>query len=103
MDKLIAKYLNPKHPGSLGGIDRLLRSTGEAENKETVLETLQHVDAYTLNKENRREFSRNPVVVTNLQHQYQIDLADLSKYSEQNDGIRYLLVAIDCFSKKASV
>ena len=103
MDQLIAKYLNPRHPGSLGGIDRLLRSTGESENKETVLKALQHVDAYTLNKENRRKFPRNPVVVTNLQHQYQIDLADLSKYAEQNDGIRYPLVAIDCFSENASV
>ena len=103
MDNLIAKYLNPRHPGSLGGIDRLLRSTGENEDRNSVLKALQNVDAYTLNKENRRKFPRNPVVVTNLQHQYQVDLADLSKYAEQNDGIRYLLVAIDCFSKKASV
>ena len=103
MDDLIAKYLDPKHPGSLGGIDRLLRSTEKNEDKSSVLKALQHVDAYTLNKENRRTFPRNPVVVTNLQHQYQIDLADLSKYAEQNDGVRYLLVAIDCFSKKACV
>ena len=32
-----------------------------------------------------------------------MDLADMIKYANENNGVRYLLVAIDCFIKRASV
>ncbi|GAU89455.1 hypothetical protein RvY_02004 [Ramazzottius varieornatus] len=38
-----------------------------------------------------------------MTEQYQMDLADMRKFHEQNDGTKYLLVANDCFSRKASV
>ncbi len=34
---------------------------------------------------------------------FQIDLKDIGKYSEQNDNYRYLLFCIDIFSKKLYV
>ena len=36
-----------------------------------------------------------------LIRQWQADLADLSELSEENDGNRYILTVIDCFSKFA--
>ena len=101
MDQLIKNYLNPRHPGSFGGIERLRRATGS--DKDEVLKALQTTDVYTISKENRQKFQRNPIVVTNLQQQYQMDLADVSKYQAQKDGTNHLLVAIDCFSRKISV
>ena len=35
MDKLMRMYLNPKHPGSLGGVDRFLRSTGNLKRRQS--------------------------------------------------------------------
>jgi len=94
-------YGNPKNPGSLGGIDRL-RKAANVSRREAV-EYLEGKDEYTVNKERRTNFKRNPIIVTNLQQQYQMDLADMSKYKNENDGTTFLLVAVDCFSSLASV
>ena len=104
MDELIEQYLDPRNPGSFGGVDRLYRAVkDDVDNKDEVIRALQHVNAYTVNKETRRRFKRNRIIVTNLRQQFQIDLADMSKYRDQNDGINFPLVAIDCFSRKCSV
>ena len=94
-------YLDPKNPGSLGGVDRFRKAAGVTKAKAEAF--LQELDEYSVNKERRKTFRRNRIVVTNLQQQYQMDLADLSKYSKQNKGVCFLLVAVDCFSKKASI
>ncbi|GAV01654.1 hypothetical protein RvY_12332 [Ramazzottius varieornatus] len=86
MEALWQKYLDPRHPGSLGGVERLRRAHDGDEDREKIQRAQQHVDTYTIGKP-----------------QYQADLADMSKYGEQNDGIRHLLVVVDCFSKRASV
>ena len=103
MEALWQKYLDPQHPGSLGGVERLKRQNDGDEDHDQVQRALQHVDTYTIGKQRRFKFKRNRIIVTNLQQQYQMDLADLSKYAQQNDGVRFLLVAIDCFSRRASV
>jgi len=94
-------YRDPRNPGSLGGVERFRKAAGVT--RKQAVEFLEKQDEYTVNKERRLNFHRNPVIVTNLQHQYQMDLADLSKYKNQNGGVAFLLVAIDCFSRLASV
>jgi hypothetical protein len=41
--------------------------------------------------------------VTDIDEQWQADLADMNDIKASNDGYRYLLVAMDCFSKYAWV
>ncbi len=94
-------YLDPKNPGSLGGVDRF-RKAAKVSRKEAEI-FLQGLDEYTVNKDNRKRFKRNRIIVDNLQQQFQMDLADMSLYKAENDGITFLLVVIDCFSKLASV
>ncbi|GAV06106.1 hypothetical protein RvY_16138 [Ramazzottius varieornatus] len=103
MEALWQKYLDPRHPGSLGGVERLRRVHDGDEDREKIQRALQHVDTYTIGKPVRPKFKRNRIIVTNLQQQYQADLADMSKYAEQHDGIRHLLAVVDCFSKRALV
>lgn len=38
-----------------------------------------------------------------MRQQYRIGLEDLKKYNNQNDAVQYLLVAVDSFSRRASV
>ena len=104
MEALLKKYLDPKNPGSFGGIDRLMRSaTDVTSDREEVVKALQNNDVYTLNKENRHKFPRNPVIVTNVQQQYQVDLTDMSTYHAENDDVHFVLVAIDCSSREVFV
>jgi len=49
----------------------------------------------------RRRFPRNRVYVKGINHQFQIDLADMQSIAKSNDGFRYLLTCIDVFSKYA--
>ena len=104
MENLLANYLNPRSPGGLGGVERFYQSVKNRNvSRLTAKKLLQSSDPYSVNKETRKRFTRNRILVTNLGQQFQIDLADMRKYKNENDGVQYLLFAIDCFSKMASV
>jgi transposase InsO family protein len=66
-------------------------------------EVLQGLESYTLNRQPRHTFQRRRTYVRIQNHQFQIDLADMSHYAEENNGVNFLLCCIDCFSKYAWV
>lgn len=51
-------------------------------------------------KGSRRNYIRRKVVLRGINDLIQFDLADLSLLSQKNGGVKYLLVGINCFSKK---
>ena len=55
--------------------------------------------AYTLYKPARSRFPTPPVHVSKINQQFDLDLMDVSRQSSDNDGVRYILVAIDIMSK----
>ncbi|CAC5399947.1 unnamed protein product [Mytilus coruscus] len=59
---------------------------------------LQNQDDYSLQKPVRRRFQRARVVMSGPKEQLDIDLADMQSLSKDNDGVRFLLVAVDLFS-----
>ena len=98
-------YHNPKDPGSLGGVERLLRDARQLNVpgvlRQTVHKYLRIEQAYTLHKPARRHFSRNNTYVAGIDAQWQTDLADMQGIVRQNGVMRYLLTVIDVFSKSA--
>lgn len=102
LDKI---YHTPGDPGSLGGVDRLLRRARqlkvEGATRKTVETYLQGQQAYTLHKPARRHYKRNKIYVAGIDAQWQADLADMQGIARQNDGMRYILTVIDVFSKYA--
>ena len=98
-------YHDPKDPGSLGGVERLLRRAKQLHvpgaTQQTVKEYLRSEQAYTLHKPARRRFTRNHPYVAGIDAQWQADLADMQGIARQNGGMRYLLTVIDVFSKFA--
>lgn len=60
---------------------------------------IQSLDDYSLQKPVKRSFKRARVEVSGPHEQYDADLADVSNISKYNDGIRFLLVVIDVFSR----
>ena len=59
---------------------------------------IQKQESYSLNKGLKRKFQRGRVVVEGIDDQFDIDLASLIYYADENDGYKYLLVVIDIFS-----
>ena len=98
-------YHDPKDPGSLGGVKRLLRRAKQlhvpGSKRQTVQEYLRSEQADTLHKPARHRFIRNHTFVAGIDAQWQADLADMQGIAWQLGGMRYLLIVIDVFSKFA--
>ena len=68
-----------------------------------MLNYLKNTEAYTLHKPKRKTFVRRHVIAPSIDHTRQVDLLDVSKIKEENDGHTFLFICIDCFSKKVWV
>ena len=68
---------------------------------EEVKDWLRGENTYTLHKDVRKNFSREKIFVTQPYEQYQADLVDMQAFSQYNDGYKYILTVIDCFSRYA--
>ena len=92
-----------KNPGSLGGVKRLLRGAEQLHasgaTRTKVEEYLRSEQAYTLHKPARRRFTRNHTYVAGIDAQRQANLANMQGIARQNNGMRYLLIVINVFSK----
>ena len=97
---VLMDYLKPEHLGSLGGLNRYKEATHQ--NVRKAKKQLAALEPYTILRERKKRFARNPVIVLERQWQFQADLMDVSKYSKQNKHKKFCLVVIDCFSRKAS-
>ena len=64
---------------------------------------MEHADGYTLHREFKRPSRYNVYYTHNRRKQCQADLIDISRISNQNDGVTFLLLIIDIFTKKVWV
>jgi transposase InsO family protein len=96
-------YYDPKHAGSFLGPQKLydaIRAEGKVKISLTKIKKwLKSQQTYTLTRAARRKIKRNTVIVVGLDAQWDADLADMANVSKENDGIRFLLVMIDIFSR----
>lgn len=83
------------------GINELSRKTGLSQKE--VSDFLHQQDVYTKHKPLIRKFQRRRIYVSHIDDQWQADLLFVYKFarSKYNDGTKYLLTVIDCFSKYA--
>lgn len=91
-------YYDVQNPASYGGILKLSKASGIPQKK--VKEWLMSQDVYSLHKPIRLNFPRRKVLSYGIGELVQADLVDVSKFAKQNKNHRYLLTAIDVFSKK---
>ena len=97
MSDLKSKYYNPKEPSSFGGVTQLAKAT--KQKAKTIKKWLSHQDTYTLHRPARKKFKRRRVITGGIGYQYMADLVDMRKFSKWNDGMNYILMCIDVFSK----
>ena len=64
---------------------------------------LLSIPAYTKFKEYRLPRSWNPFYIYFIHQQWQLDLCFVEDLAEYNDHVKYLLVVIECFSRKIFV
>ncbi|KAK3092447.1 hypothetical protein FSP39_002935 [Pinctada imbricata] len=87
-------YLGPEK------LYQILKSKGvENVGKHIIRRWLQRQDWYSVHKPARSTFMRAKVRVSSIDNQYDADLADMTSLSRNNNGVKYLLVIIDIFSR----
>lgn len=94
--KLLAAYKDPTQPGSLGGVAEFAKAHGLSKAK--VKQLLQQELSYTLHKPRRKHFPTLPVLVFDIDQQRVMDLVDLQKLAQWNQGNKYLLTVVDVLS-----
>ena len=62
---------------------------------------LNNQETYTLHRNARRHYPRNPVFVGTMNFQYGTDLIDMIAYKDDNLGYKFIFIMIDCFTKYA--
>lgn len=99
-DKQFQKiYYDVRNPASYGGVLKLAKAASTSTEKAK--KWLMTQDTYTLHKPVRFKFPRRKIMSYGIGELMQCDLVDMSKFSKDNGGMKYLLTAIDVFSKYA--
>ena len=102
-DYLSLIYFDPKHPASFAGPPKLyheLKKDGRFNvGLRKIKQWVQNQDVYSLHRPLRRKFMQNRVVVSGIDEQWDVDLMDRTSLFKQNNGVEYILLAIDIFSR----
>ena len=95
-------YYNPTSKSAFAGVTKLLhhiRSTGRQITRKQLNEWLSKQDVYTSHHPIIRRFSRKRVITRGIDDVWDADLLDMANLSEFNDGINYIAIFIDIFSR----
>ncbi len=97
-------YYDPKHPASFSTADKLYSSAKKIIpnlNISQVKDWLSGEFTYTLHKPIRKKFTRNPIIVEDVDQQWEADLVDMQEFKRMNKGYTFMLTVIDILSKYA--
>ena len=93
------RYGTPGDPLYMAGIQRIKDHYKRALSTQEIRDFLAKSRAYTVHYQ-FKPAAHNPYYIRRLRQMIQIDLIETIKVSEENKGFNYILVAIDCFSRK---
>jgi len=95
-------YYDSGKPSGLGTLKKLQEAARQSKlgKKPGELKRwLEIQDPYTLHRQLRRKFPRNPYTVNNLFDVWESDLIDVQAFGKFNDNYKFVLTVIDVFSK----
>ena len=104
-EKLLTQYyFNPKNAAAFSGPYKVFRVLDKRYpgkfSLNFIKRWLNSQDSYSLQKQIRHRFKTANVRVTYIGEQFDVDLMSVINLAKENDGIHYLLFAIDIFSRK---
>lgn len=102
LQELYENYNKPGHPIAFSGAQKIYLYFKKVLSLKDIDNFLQSQVVYSLHRENRiRPKKHIPTFAYVKRDLIQIDLLDVSQLADDNDGIRFLFIAIDSFSRKA--
>ncbi len=102
--RVLQHYVQPGHPTAFSAPDAVARHYKDRGlSSKDAKEILEHNDAYVLHREYKRPKVFNPYFIYTKRDTIQSDLIDIRQISRNNDGVNYLLLLIDIFTRKVWV
>lgn len=98
--RILLNYQTPGHPTAFSAPHSVYLYYGKKYPLDFIEKTLRCNESFTLHKEYKRPKTYNPYYVYQRRQHFQGDLIDISALKEDNENITFLLVIIDCFSRK---
>ena len=96
-------YFDSNNPASFSGPGKLyqyVKAQGKYNiGRHRIRKWLQDQESYSLTRGARRRFIRSRVIVEGVDSQWDIDLMDMVNLQKHNEGVKYILIAIDVFSR----
>ena len=99
LNELKQRYQTPGDPLYMSGISSIKDEYKKALTVKEIRDFLARSRTYTVHYA-YKPVKFNPYYIWSLRQRIQVDLTEISKISEYNNGYNYILVAIDCFSRK---
>ena len=95
-------YNNPKHRTAFSSADKLwkyIKLSGRSISRKQLDEWLSKQDTYTAHHPIVRKFPTLKVTTSGINDVWDVDLMDVSNLAEDNDGVKFILIMIDVFSR----
>src|SRR5437867_3593565 len=87
-------YYDPQNSASFSSVKSLYDKVREIIPNVKLTDVknwLSEQLTYTLHKQVRKKFKRNPIIVNNINEQWEADLVDMKEFSNKNDRYNYIL------------
>ena len=99
-------FTDTSHPSAYTNAATLLKAARKTNRDVTLKQVKQWLSqqkTWVAHKAVRRKFQRSKIWSPGINFLWEADLTSMENLSRQNDGVRFLLCAIDVFSKRAFV
>ena len=96
-DEIRAKYNDPRF--GLKGLSVFIKEMKGQASASQIRKALLESESFALNARRTQPTELRRVVVRTLNDTWTADLMDVSAHQAENDGVRFVLVVVDCFSK----
>lgn len=97
-EEIQTSFRRPGHKIAFSAPGTVARAYGISQEKARKI--LEEIDSYVSHREYKRPSIFNPYYVYKRRELIQADLIDISELRAHNNGVRYLLLIIDVFTKK---
>ena len=106
--KILQIFFDPKQAGSFSNPATMKKILQTRPRKHVKVPSLKQIKdflaskrAYTVHRPARKNYPMKRVIVGGVGIQLQMDLIDMQQWARKNDHYKYILLAIDCFSRYA--
>ena len=103
MSDLYSKWISLGTPVSFGGVSKIYEHYNKEKRKSDIENILSSIPTYTKYREPKKPRFYNPVFIYHRHQQWQLDLTCIPDLKQWNDDVAYLLVVIECFTRKIFV